>query len=741
MTGDFCLPANEAMRLAALDDLAILDTAPDPAFDAIVELASSIFSAPMAAISLLDRDRQWFKAQVGLPVPELPRHSAFCNDTIAGRGALVVADALRDPRFTDNELVTGDLAIRFYAGIALALDGGPALGALCIFDTRPRAFSAEDMQQLSQLSRVANGLLRQHRDARAAAKHNYLFERASQIGKLGACEVDLRAGSLLWTAGMYDIHEIPHGTPVDLETALACYTPESRRRVRKAIQESTKSLTGYSFEGALMLPSGAKRWIRLRADVETRDGAVIKRFVMMQDITEQREMWERLRYLATRDPLTGLSNRDALRSGLVSALEERDASRLRTLLIVDLDGFKQVNDSFGHQTGDRCLAAFGHRLRKACRGADVVSRLGGDEFGVLLAPTSGIEEVEALARRLILEFRKPVHWRGQSFQLSASIGMASWRTDMAHEADEILAEADLALYAAKAAGKNTYRRFTPQMRRQAHERGETIINIGRALQAGELEVFYQPKVDMRSGGHVGFEALLRWRRPDGGIATPGSFSAALEDPELSRRIGDFVLQAVMDQACAWQSEGLAFGHVAVNFSASQFRHGSIVQALLDQLAERGLPVGTIEVEVTEGIFLNEETELVLQILREFKAQGMRIALDDFGTGFASLTHLRRFPVDTIKIDRSFVSRFLHHSEDNAIVQSILHLAAALNLEVVAEGIEREEEREVLAAFGCAVGQGYLFGPAMANDLARAWMLDRQDLAPAHEAREECLLAG
>jgi EAL domain-containing protein (putative c-di-GMP-specific phosphodiesterase class I) len=332
-----------------------------------------------------------------------------------------------------------------------------------------------------------------------------------------------------------------------------------------------------------------------------------------------------------------------------------------------------------------------------------------------------------------VEFRKPVLWRGQSFQLSASIGLTTWRGDLPRVADDILAEADLALYAAKSAGKNTFCGFTPAMKQQAQHRGETIINIGKALQAGELEVFYQPKVVMKDARHVGFEALLRWRRQDGRISTPGQFEAALQDPELARKIGDFVVGEVIYQAAEWQNAGLPFGHIAVNFSASQFRNGTIVQTLIAQLEEHRLPVSAIEIEVTEGVFLNEEAELVLQILRELKERGIRIALDDFGTGFASLTHLRKFPVDTIKIDRTFVSRFLRHPEDHAIVQSILYLAAALQLEVVAEGIEREEQREMLAAFGCTIGQGFLFGRPMPAAAARVWMLDQPEGSPQNHA--------
>jgi EAL domain-containing protein (putative c-di-GMP-specific phosphodiesterase class I) len=238
---------------------------------------------------------------------------------------------------------------------------------------------------------------------------------------------------------------------------------------------------------------------------------------------------------------------------------------------------------------------------------------------------------------------------------------------------------------------------------------------------------------MKDVRHVGFEALLRWRRQDGHISTPGHFEAALQDPELARKIGDFVVNEVIVQAAQWQSEGVPFGHIAVNFSASQFRNVGIVQTLMAQLEEYNLPVSAIEIEVTEGVFLNEEAELVLQILREMKAQGIRIALDDFGTGFASLTHLRKFPVDTIKIDRTFTSRFLRHPEDHAIVQSILHLAAALQLEVVAEGIEREEQREILAAFGCAIGQGFLFGKPMPAAAAHTWMLEGHEALPQNPA--------
>ena len=435
---------------------------------------------------------------------------------------------------------------------------------------------------------------------------------------------------------------------------------------------------------------------------------------------------QRGRSLPRVDGLTGLQNHRVLRAELKAAARATGTGTRFVLMLVDLDGFRLVNDALGHAAGDHCLRTTARRLVKAMPGARLIARTGADEFAVLWQGSEASTEIEFRAGRLLQAIRKPIVWRGHRVDIGASIGMTRWEGNEEAEGSDPLAQARWALDTAKDARRGSFRWFTPDMQGRLHAQASIITSIGAALRGRRLEVHYQPKVQLQSGAPLGFEALVRWRRPDGKLALPAEFTPALEDPELSRRIGEFVIETSMKQAAAWQRGGVPFGHIAVNVSSSQFYQGGFGMMVLDQLNSRGLAPSAIEVEVTEGVLLNEDFELVRSTMFDLKARGVRIALDDFGTGFASLIHLRRFPVDSIKIDRGFVRGLLHQAEDRAIVEAVTHLGRAFKLDVVAEGIELEAERWALEEIGCHVGQGFLFGAAMPPSSVPDWLTTQRE---------------
>ncbi len=745
ITRTYPVPANEAIRGAALDALGIVGSPRQPEFDSVVALARQAFDVPIAMISLVGSDTQWFKAVDGLDVCGTERECAFCNYPVASGELFVVRDALSDNRFTDNCLVTGEPLIRFYAGAPLAIDPGIYVGTLCILDTKARDFTSKDATQLIRMADVVVALIKQFRDAQAVAglnaeileqdtinknlsrsliQYKRMLDRATALTKAGAWEWDLRSNEATWTDGMYSIHEIPHGEKISPDRIQASYSSASRKELERLFEKSDRELAGFTFDGQMTTAKGNKRWFRLVVDVECESGRVVRRFGMKQDITDQKAVWDHMRYLAACDPLTGLANRTALQQRLAEPVEGQGQSPAsRTLLTIDVDGFKQINDSFGHATGDECLKQIAKRLRLACPKARLIARLGGDEFAVLLDTPPQEAGGERSAAEVLDQLRRPIRWHGKSFQLSGSIGVAVEHTP--GDASELLIEADLALYAAKAAGRNTFRTFVQGMRLAAEARFKTVRDIAGALVQNRLELFYQPKINLAEGGLAGFEALLRWRRHNGQIIPAGSFAAALEDPELSGRIGEWVIKTALSQAKAWHRAGLQFGHIAINLSSSQFRDSTFADRLVRQISEHGLPPETIEVEVTESVFLGEANGNVLRTLEVLREAGTRIALDDFGTGYASLTHLRSYPVDIIKIDRSFVSHFMTSTRDHAILQSTLFLARHLGMEVVAEGIEETAQCEFLRALGCKYGQGYLFSKAVAAPDATVWCTPTQ----------------
>jgi diguanylate cyclase (GGDEF)-like protein len=734
------VPANEAERLAALAALELIGSRPEPEFDSLVALACLVFKAPIALVSLLDDSRQWFKARQGLDPDSTERDSAFCNYAVAAGDLFVVEDATKDARFAHNRLVTGPPHIRFYAGAPIAADPGLWLGTLCVIDTAPRRFSAAAAAQLRGMAGLVSALVRQHRDARAVARlgeevqaqsranrdhsdaltrYRRIFDHASTIAKLGAWERNAETGVFTCTDGISGIHELPRGAPISWRTIADSFSADFRERLRKAQADPAHGGGLFTIEGEITTAKGAAKWIRAVVDVERENGVVVRWVGMTQDITAEKTTLDRMRFLAECDRLTGLANRSVLQARLLEPRADADGPHAAlALLLIDLDGFKHINDTFGHASGDECLQQVALRLVRVCEGAELVVRLGGDEFAVLLGGAPDRGAIETLVTEILARLRRPISWGAQSFQLSGSVGVAISQHD--DEGSQLFTEADLALYAAKAAGRNTFRIFTPELKRKADARFETIANIARALDEDQLELFYQPKISLADGLLSGFEALLRWRRSDGEIIVAGEFVAALEDPELSRRLGEWVVETAIDQAQAWRRAGLVFGHIAINLSPSQFNSPRFAERLIESILAHDLPTETIEIEVTEGVFLSEDKNVVRETLETLQLAGVRIALDDFGTGFASLTHLRTYPVDIIKIDRSFVQHLLTSLQDHAILQSILFLARKLRLDVIAEGIEDAQQCESLKTLGCRYGQGYLFSRAVPAAEAVKW---------------------
>ncbi|SEB87460.1 diguanylate cyclase/phosphodiesterase with PAS/PAC sensor(s) /diguanylate cyclase/phosphodiesterase with PAS/PAC and GAF sensor(s) [Rhizobiales bacterium GAS191] len=742
----------EEERLSAIHNLGILDSLPEPHFDAIVDLARGMFGVPISVISVLDRDRQWFKARSGLDTQETERQAAFCNFTVLGDTAFVVEDAHRDPRFSASKLVTEAPNIRFYAGYPLALEDGVAVGSLCLLDTSPRDFSGPDRAKLQQLGAVAVGLVRQFRDARRAnrmlaeqelqkqvldthitaiAKQNRMFSTASKLAALGAWEYDRLNDVITWSEGTYEICKLDRDERLNFAKIYDMYTPECQKQLLRTMDKATRDGTGYTFEGEIITPEGKRRWLRLFAESEIVDGVVVRRCGVVQDITDQHLLFKRLKFLATHDTLTRLLNRAAIRDRLQAIANVPSGPGLtRAFLLVDVDGFKFVNDAFGHRAGDACLKELARRLKRLCRPAEI-ARLGSDEFAVFYGELDAGQAVDEIGQRILEAFREPIEWKGQSFRLSASIGATSW-SDCKSDGAEVIMETDLALHDAKTSGRNTIRLFSSALKASADRRAKVIHSMADALENNELELFYQPKFRLADRSLAGFEALLRRRRPDGSVATPGEFAAAFEDPELARKIDEIVLFQSISQAKTWQAAGLDFGHIAVNLSPHQFRNPALGDQLAHTIASANLPASSIEIEVTEGVFLEEQSYSILQ---QLKRSGIKIALDDFGTGYASLTHIRRYPVDTIKIDQSFVQPFLTHIEDKAIIRSILFLARSLRINVVAEGIETQEQAEALKTLGCQVGQGYHFArPLSVGDTTNFLAAAARGGAPTDQPR-------
>lgn len=734
------IPGNEIQRLKALEELSILDTAREPAFDELVSLTRDLFGVESTLITLLDEKRQWFKATAGFDLCETPRGVAFCNYTICSDEPFLVSDARLDARFQHNPLVTGEPKIRMYAGVPLTIEDGINLGTLCMIDPKPRQLTPGEVVQLRRLGNLAQSLLRQHQAAREIAKlydqsvtqigviseqsaslrkQKRILDCSSDLAKLGAWEMDMATEELEFSEGLYKIHEAERTNTSIVQNHLDSYPQPDRQRLEELLTVARADNKGFTFEGRMYTTKGNLRWVRLIGDVEIKDGRVVRRFGMKQDITEQKLLSDRVERLAYSDDLTGLYNRRGLREKLAETGSAANRSQPISLFLFDLDGFKDINDSHGHGVGDACLRRIARRVKSALPRGCIVARIGGDEFGIL-RPGSDDARLshDGFAQRIQEAVSRPIKWRGQTFHLSCSIGIAL-RQHETFNPDEIIREADLALYEAKRAGRNCYRLFQIDFSAFVSFRNQILADVRQALVEKRLALYYQPKVLLADRRITGFEALLRLNKVDGTVVAPGAFMPALEDPALSKEIGDYVISTALDQAATWKNEGVEFGSIAVNLSASQFRDPDFATSFLGAIAERGLSPYAIEVEVTENIFLSTASMNVLMACQTLKAGGVRVAFDDFGTGFASLTHLRDFPVDVLKIDRSFITDLTSGGTTAAIVNAMVTLGNNLSIGVVAEGVETNDQADFLKAIGCETAQGYLFGrPMPSSDVAR-----------------------
>jgi diguanylate cyclase (GGDEF)-like protein/PAS domain S-box-containing protein len=447
------------------------------------------------------------------------------------------------------------------------------------------------------------------------------------------------------------------------------------------------------------------KWVTVSA-VRGEQGQVVNFIKIFSDISERKEREERVRHLAHHDFLTDLPNRVLLADRIARAISmaHRTASQV-AILFLDLDRFKNVNDSLGHSIGDKLLQEVARRLRACIRASDTVSRLGGDEFVLLVPEVTDAGSVAVLAQKVLDSVARPYTIEGHELISSPSIGITVFPTD-GEDVETLLRNADAAMYHAKDSGRNNYQFFTPDMNIRATERLSMERSLRRALERGELRLHYQPQYEVASGRIVGMEALIRWEHPEHGLVSPARFMPFAEESGLILPIGEWVLQEACRQNRAWQDAGLKAVRVAVNISALQFRQPGFADTVRAALERSGLPARYLELEVTESVIMHD-AERVTASLEALKQMGLELAIDDFGTGYSSLSYLKRFPIDRLKIDQSFVRDITSDRDDAAITSAIIALTRNLGLKTIAEGVETREQLEFLRTQGCNEVQGYL----------------------------------
>ncbi|MGI4731106.1 MAG: putative bifunctional diguanylate cyclase/phosphodiesterase [Janthinobacterium lividum] len=678
----------------------------DLSLETVVSLARSLFQVPIATVSLVGEDKQVFLGQQGLDVCETGRDVSFCAHAIGRPDVFVVPDARLDPRFSNNPLVTGDPHIRFYAGVPLRSPTGHDIGTLCIIDRRPRiGFSDADKATLRMLSTLVLEKLELRRLEVAREQGQSRFENIAATSPDGIICADHNGLITFWNDAAeqlfgYSALEATGGS-IDLIVPAAMRGSHGAGLHRVAAGGAPR-LIGTSVELDAEHRSGRILPIELSLSM-WHDRGLANFGAIIRDMTERRANEERLYRLAHLDALTGLPNRSLLFSRIAEQIARREPM---TVMLLDLDGFKAVNDTLGHSAGDKVLQRVAARIAECIRPSDTVARLGGDEFAILRPSCAGGKSLADELGCLLGSIASPVDVDGYQVTIGTSIGVACF-PDHGEHVEDLLSAADLALYQAKADGRLCYRVFEPRLRDRATQGRMLDGELRRATTGGEFKLFYQPQVSIAEGHLVGAEALLRWQHPTRGLLSPHDFLAGLEASTVAEEAGEWIIETAIAQAAAWRRRCPDFT-MAVNLFGAQFRDGHLATKVISALERHGLPPRALELEITENVILRHD-DTMMEPLQRLRDEGVNIAFDDFGTGYASLSMLKRYPLTKLKIDRSFTTDLDGGEIGGAIVNAIISMAKSLSLEVIAEGVETRWQADLLRAAGCNLAQGYLYG--------------------------------
>jgi diguanylate cyclase (GGDEF)-like protein/PAS domain S-box-containing protein len=959
------VPIDEEKRLATLRGLNVLDTPPEERFDRLTRLAQRIFDVPIAVITLVDSNRQWFKSCQGLDATETPRSISFCGHAILGNEVFVIPDAALDPRFADNPLVAGAPHIRFYAGQPLKANNGSRLGTLCILDIKPRQPSQADLDVLRDLAALVeselnlldtvetqDSLLRdseavlsatinaaldavvhmdsagiitrwnnqaekifgwpqveavgrmlhetiippQYREAHIRGMEHFLASgegsllnkriemtalhrnghefpielsitplkmagqyefsafirditerkqieaalRASELrlreitelmpvtlfvkdaasrfimlNKAGESQFGVTLDELRGTDGsqFFPAEQMTHflatdakvfatGRVVDIEEIVWNVEQKQNRQIRTlkkplydetgaplylicmtiditehkqlldslrlsslvlenssegmlvtdennliiAVNPAFSSITGYSFDevqgkNPKILSSGRQdkafyqaMWQELNTTghwqgeiwdkrkngeiyakfltintIRNEAGSVYRYVALFTDITEKKQSDELIWRQANFDMLTELPNRQMFSDRLKQEIMKSERAHLPlALLLIDLDEFKEVNDTLGHAMGDILLQEAALRIADCVRATDTVARLGGDEFTVVLSQLADNTRAEDIAQKILAKLAEPYHLGSKVTYISASIGITLYPND-ATDIESLIKNADQAMYLSKSQGRNRFSYFTPALQEMAQKRLGLTNDLRGALAANQFQVYYQPIVELATGNIHKAEALIRWHHPERGMVSPAEFIPLAEETGLIVEIGFWVFKEAVHQVSHWKKLFNEAFQISVNRSPVQFQNhlGLNYLPIITYLDELQLSGRSIVFEITEGLLLDAHSG-VTDTLIKFRDEGIQVALDDFGTGYSALSYLKKFDIDYLKIDKSFVDHMATDASDLALCEAIIVMAHKLGLKVIAEGVETEAQRRLLADSGCDYAQGYLF---------------------------------
>ena len=544
--------------------------------------------------------------------------------------------------------------------------------------------------------------------------------RAQKIACMGSWEWDIASDDLYWSAELYRIFGLPVGEPttITMEWLYTRIHPLDVAAFKTAVRNTVKNGAALDINYRIISSNESEIVVNSQGELEHDESGCVRLVsAITLDITARINAESKIQQLINYDSLTGLPNRSLLHDRLHLAIAQASREKLLLgVLMLDLDRFKSINETLGHRTGDKLLKAVSKRLLACIRDSDTLARLGGDEYVAILAGVAHEEGIATVAKKILAVVAEPFYIDGNEIFSTCSIGIAMYPMD-GEDSHTLLKHADLAMYQAKEMDRNGFQFFSREMNNLVLERMMLENSMRKGLERGDFFLVYQPQVDARSGEIFGMEALLRWNHPDMGLLPPDKFIPLAEENGLIIPIGEWVLRTACRQNKAWQDQGLPPVRVAVNLSAKQFGQYHLDEVVASTLLETGLSAEWLELELTESAIM-KDADKNIALLTKFKEMGISVAIDDFGTGYSSLSYLKNFPISRLKIDRSFVRDITTNPDDAAIARIIIDIARALNLNVIAEGVETRAQMQFLSFNNCVEMQGYHFSrPVPAEEFA------------------------
>jgi diguanylate cyclase (GGDEF)-like protein len=747
------LHPREEERIARLLGYDILDTEPDIIFDRLTQMAATLTGSPISLISLVDRNRQWVKSHYGCDFKESPRDDAFCAYTILDpEKIMIVPDAEKDPRFQHNPLVTGDPHIRFYAGIPLHNGDGLPIGSFCVIDKKPRNLTTEQLSAIEELARIAMDYLEIHRSNRELTRllmrekqvYNRLLSMSSELTSstetleealrniMAHLDPDLGWLSCRMTSLVdHEVSEARMNPLIPADPQIEQIWKEIDLHPKKAADQKEKT-SFYSVENGgakyahLMIPVRNRgklvAWIEMiYPDHRKLDPRIKEVFDIMASnlaFVAERELFNmELRRRAEHDALTGAVNRTLFIEGLQSAISESDVNHPDSaLLFLDLDGFKEVNDNFGHQIGDRLLVEVTKRLRSHSRERDILGRLSGDEFVLLVRHLNLTNDLEPLLKRIQKTISQPFMIGGLEIRISCSIGAAILeRNDIS--TPELLHRAEESMYLVKNGGRKGYCIADAKLIKEFRTRLDLDHKMHEAVFQKKLALHFQPIVDIRTGVLTSAEALLRVLDEKGHVMSAVDFIPSLERIRLMPDVDEWVfaeaIRLLRQHDTVFAS--IPGFSISLNVSPAILSTHGYASHSLERLKSAGISPTMVSLEIIEN-HLDTTNDSLLENINLFRGAGVKIAVDDFGTGYSNLKHLTSIPFDTIKIDRTFLKEISSSKlENRELLAAIINLGKNLGYSIIAEGIEDKEQVDHLLKLGCHCGQGYFYGKPMPID--------------------------